>query len=70
MCLYCAHYNRESKVTCAAFPDGIPWPILLSEVDHRKPYPGDGDLQFQPDPEHPLPYPEWFAIRFEGKVPS
>ena len=31
---------------CDAFPDGIPEAIKRTRVDHRKPYPGDHDLQF------------------------
>lgn len=31
---------------CDAFPDGIPDAIKSSRVDHRKPYPGDHNLQF------------------------
>lgn len=33
---------------CDAFPDGIPDAIKLTRVDHRRPYPGDHDLQFLP----------------------
>lgn len=31
---------------CDAFPDGIPNAIKTTRVDHRKPFPGDHDLQF------------------------
>jgi hypothetical protein len=32
---------------CAAFPGGIPTPILLLEADHREPYPGDNGIRFE-----------------------
>jgi hypothetical protein len=32
---------------CDAFK-GIPWEILLSQKDHRQPYPGDRSIQFDP----------------------
>lgn len=40
--------------TCAAFPDGIPEPIL-NGFDHRRPFPGDGGVRFVRDPDKPLP---------------
>jgi hypothetical protein len=45
-CVNCARKNRFGgwPPTCAAFPEGIPEPILLGLYDHTKPYAGDGGL--------------------------
>lgn len=39
--------NTTGHITCEAFPDGIPDVIWENEFDHRKPYEGDHDLQWQ-----------------------
>jgi hypothetical protein len=54
-CFRCRHF-RPGYV-CAAFPDGngIPNPILQNEHDHRRPYPGDNGVRFEPKPG---PFPE------------
>jgi hypothetical protein len=65
ICSGCAHLMGDLKdPKCAAFPAGIPWPILLSETDHRKPYPDDLGIQFDPKTPDDAKYAERM---FEGK---
>lgn len=45
ICHECRH--RLSPLTCRAFPERIPAEILRGKFDHRKPYPGDGDIRFE-----------------------
>lgn len=51
-CVWCRHLmgDRTDGNFCDAFPagDGIPRAIILGEVDHRDPYPGDGGVRFEP----------------------
>lgn len=37
-CHGCLHFNRKKGTTCAAFPKGIPFAILLGEYDHTYQY--------------------------------
>ena len=45
-CVRCKHWIRQME--CEAFDGPIPVEILSNEHDHRKPYPGDNGIQFEP----------------------
>ncbi len=48
ICGGCAHLIGDlMDPKCAAFLSGIPREILLSQADHRQPYPGDQDVRFE-----------------------
>lgn len=46
-CRFAFTPTRGTPPTCRAFPTGIPDAILMSEVDHHFPYPGDHGIQYQ-----------------------
>ena len=46
-CQKCKHLNKDG-ISCDAFPDVIPQDILASVFDHRKPWPGDNGILFEP----------------------
>jgi hypothetical protein len=47
-CVFCRHSRLPASENCAAFPSGIPAAILIDGYDHRKPYPGDHGILFEP----------------------
>jgi hypothetical protein len=53
-CEVCAHYRHAKydpwRLCCDAFPDGIPREIRIEQHDHRKPFPGDNGILFEPKP--------------------
>ena len=46
-CGKCIH-KTLGAATCTAYPKGIPDPILTGKVSHKKPYPGDNGIRFEP----------------------
>lgn len=46
-CFDCRHLHEDQR-TCDAFPDGIPSVFLYLDEVHKKPYPGDHGIQFEP----------------------
>lgn len=45
-CNICKHYKGQTR--CNAFPSGIPDEIYFLGYDHRKEYPGDNGIRFEP----------------------
>lgn len=59
LCPYCTHLNRDSedvlRLTCKAFPSGIPMEVINNEADHRQPLDGDNGIQFKREAGFKLP---------------
>lgn len=57
ICAVCKHRRGDLRdPKCDAFPDGIPNEILLSKADHRKPFPGDNGIVFEPEDKQATEY--------------
>jgi hypothetical protein len=64
LCFYCKHEfaNKpgpvyETTPQCDAFPNRIPDAIYHLDHDHRKPYPGDNGICFEPiEKDSPFAY--------------
>jgi hypothetical protein len=65
ICQGCIHLvGNLMHPHCAAFFDGIPHEILFSQADHRKPYPNDHGILFEPKTPADAEYAERM---FEGQ---
>lgn len=56
ICYGCRHKEAGPDLKCGAFPGGIPTEILLSNADHRLPFPGDHGVRFEPVTEEDAKY--------------
>jgi len=45
-CDDCKHIH-DDKITCKAYPDGVPIMILSNQVAHNKPYRNDNGILFE-----------------------
>lgn len=46
ICHTCVH-RRANGLNCDAFPEGIPVEIIIGDVLHTSPYPGDNGIQYE-----------------------
>ena len=55
LCAFCRHFvlslAEDGRPTCRAFPYGIPDQILVGRADHRRPFPGDRGIRYEPSSE-------------------
>lgn len=47
-CRWFAENHPGVEIGCVAYPDGIPDDIVSGRHDHRKPYPGDNGIRYEP----------------------
>ena len=43
-CANCRHWDADAGTRCAAYPEAIPFQILMNEVTHKEAQPGDHGL--------------------------
>ncbi|MBL7976501.1 MAG: hypothetical protein JNJ85_16405 [Candidatus Kapabacteria bacterium] len=46
-CELCINLIERTRRRCDAFPHGIPPEIWNDEIEHTRPYPGDGGIMFE-----------------------
>lgn len=46
-CQTCKHRSTVKVDLCLAYPDGIPTPILMGEVSHKKAFKGDHGIRWE-----------------------
>jgi len=52
-CVIYRHFDdNDNRLTCKAFPDGIPSIIFDGIDDHSRPFVGDNGIQFEPLDEY------------------
>lgn len=61
LCVFCARLqkNTPSRLTCEAYPKGIPRAIAVWKLDHRSPVKGDSGLTFVVNPKLEKDYDVW-----------
>jgi hypothetical protein len=47
-CILCRHLTQEGRMTCIAFPNGIPWEIQSGAFDHHQSHPQDRGIRYAP----------------------
>jgi len=72
LCLVCQRLRpiKGRRLTCAAFPSGIPAALLDGVADHRQPYPGDLGIRFEPDWAAPRAALDLLALLPEAASPG
>lgn len=69
ICFMCTHYRENYH--CDAFPDGIPFDVIASNIDHRNEIEGDNGIHFQPISESAVTYAEeLFGVDVPGLRPA
>jgi hypothetical protein len=49
LCLTCRHRTPDpERPRCEAYPEGIPGDIFWEGYDHRRPFPGDRGITYDP----------------------